>query len=508
MGVRWWILTPLAILMIIASWVMATPPLAGPDEPSHIIAAVADAQGQTNRPQVPGNQPARQEVLVPETYALLPTESLCIVFGSGPANCRIPARFCRTIASTISPCGLPVVASDRIRAAVTYTARYQPLYPTIVGLPSLVSAHTWTIRAMRTISGLLCAVLLFGAFGSVARWGGRPLLIAGSLLAVTPMAWGLSGVVNPGALEICAAICLWASGLALIGIEGKPPLGLLAIVGVSATVFAFSRPLSPAWLVVILTVLGILAGKERLKVILALRPARIWVGIVGIATIASVVWVLATHATLALIAPITAGHRRSALDNALKSYAMTGRWFHEMVGVLGWSNAPTPWICTALWAAGTVALIILGVKGLRGAPWTVSLGAAICLAAALSVPAVLSVAIHRPPELFYIGRYGLPLAVGVVLVAGTIALEGRRVSRIVGFGVIGAASIGHAIGFLAVFHRWTVGANGPFALSGNGPGVWSPSINPYLLAAIALSGIALLAWQLCDALATEASELP
>jgi len=65
MGVRWWILTPLAILMIIASWVMATPPLAGPDEPSHIIAAVADAQGQTNRPQVPGNQPARQEVLVP-----------------------------------------------------------------------------------------------------------------------------------------------------------------------------------------------------------------------------------------------------------------------------------------------------------------------------------------------------------------------------------------------------------------------------------------------------------
>jgi hypothetical protein len=138
----------------------------------------------------------------------------------------------------------------------------------------------------------------------------------------------------------------------------------------------------------------------------------------------------------------------------------------------------------------------------------VSLGAAICLAAALSVPAVLSVAIHRPPELFYIGRYGLPLAVGVVLVAGTIALEGRRVSRIVGFGVIGAASIGHAIGFLAVFHRWTVGANGPFALSGNGPGVWSPSINPYLLAAIALSGIALLAWQLCDALATEASELP
>ena len=173
-----------------------------PDEGSHVVRAWSVAHGQ-----LLGHDkgPVFREVTGPVVYRYL--GSHC---SFDPRNTR---RFCSSIKS-----------SSRTGSVRTYTGRYFPAYYLAVGLPTLVTSPGMVqLDLMRFVSVLLAAALLASAFVTASEARLPTFAGAGLLLAVTPTVLFLAGSVNPGGLEIAAAIAVWASG-ARLGARGPGAL--------------------------------------------------------------------------------------------------------------------------------------------------------------------------------------------------------------------------------------------------------------------------------------------
>ena len=118
----------------------------------------------------------------------------------------------------------------------------------------------------------LSALFVALAFMSICAWSRRTFMLVGVLLAVTPMTLFMGGVVNPNGLEACAALCMWTAGLVLVLERAEaPPRGLVIVLTASAVVLMLSRGISPVWVVLILVVLAILAGRRAVVQLLQRR---------------------------------------------------------------------------------------------------------------------------------------------------------------------------------------------------------------------------------------------
>ena len=81
--------------------------------------------------------------------------------------------------------------------ATIYNARYPPLYYSIVGLPSLLADSNWAVYLMRLFSAALSSLFIALAVTSAYVWSKNRLLIAGIVIAATPMVMYLAGIINP-----------------------------------------------------------------------------------------------------------------------------------------------------------------------------------------------------------------------------------------------------------------------------------------------------------------------
>lgn len=451
-----------------AAWSVATPLFASPDEPAHVVRAAAIVRGQLVGRTVKDAANAYTKVTIPRVFAAGGTYAQCFAFR----------------ATTPASCAHPITSSTKAESATTYVGRYPPLYYVLVGLPSLGSVSVPGIYLMRLASALLSAVFVALALYAVVRWSRRRLLAGAVLAALTPMTWFLGGMVNPNGFEISAAICLWTAGLVLVREHPeRPPPGLVAIVAGSAAGLMLSRPISPLWVAIIAAVLAIMGGRPIAGVVRS-RAAR-WAAVPLAACGAFALWWIVAKHALDLTPGIPVSPQESGLQLVRLMFDQTDAWVHQMVGVFGWLDTFAPLYTYVVWLAVWAAALALAlIAGIREA---VAVVVTVVLVVALPV-AISADQAHRL-GIIWQGRYTLPLAVGVPLIAAAcVRVPGAlRRWRAPAAAVVSAAlAVAAMAAYLQALRRYSVGANGPLDFL---DGRWHPPLGS---AAVAVAGCALI----------------
>jgi hypothetical protein len=310
-------------------------------------------------------------------------------------------------------------------------------------------------------------------------------------LAMTPMVLFVGGIVNPSAFEIAAGITLWSAGAVLATRSGKRvEPGLVALVGVAATTLVLSRQLGPLWLALTGVTLVALGDRDSLRALARSRVGRLWAGVVGVCTVAQLLW-------LAIVKPLDtslfAGEPVD-LSSATLLRRTVGAGFtryRDLIGSFGWLDTPAPAATILLWSLMSGALILMAVTFARQRDALVVLALVV---ATFAVPVVLEYQGFRGAGgFFWQGRYTLPLAVGVPIVAALSiarAPEADRILRSPLLPVLGAlVVVAHVLAFAQTLRRNTVGLNGPIWYWRHED--WHPPLSSWLLTAGFLVAIVL-----------------
>jgi len=450
-----------AFVMVISAWSLATPLMASPDESAQQAQAVAIVRGQFDEPHVKGPTGAISFVNVPAWVLsgyLLPN---CFAFKPDhPAGCNVH-----------------VPTSGPVLQAPTQFSNYPPLYFLLTGLPSLVLTGTTAMHAMRLVAVLVNASLLALGIYLLARFHPRRSALIGALVAITPMVLFLSSVVNNSGVEIAAAIAAWCGGLCVIE-QRKVPRALGLWTSVAFVVFILSRPLSPVNAAIVLTVLAVLAGRRRIRMLSRDPGARR----IGLTVVASM-----------LVAGVFlgAGGLPGLLGFPLKPPLSFGAAFHQVllldpsrlqqgIGRFGWNDTPLPeWVPT-LWVTLTILLCLVGL--IRSSRFRIALP--LLALAIFLMPVIFEIPKINAVGAYWQGRYWLPLLVGIPLTAASsrstwahsrpsafvpppIAALIRGVTIVAVCSMVAWAQIA---AFLLTLHRYTVGLHAP----ASAPIAWTP----------------------------------
>lgn len=456
------LLATFVLLSLVAlTWAAATPPFAGPDEPSHARKAAGVVRGELTDELDP-----RTGAAVVEGPAVLNNGADCFAFkATVTADCQ-------------------VLVDGGGDTSMGHAARdYPPTYYVVTGTPTLVLDGIDLLYAQRSASGLAAAAVVTLAVASLRRSRDPRTALVGLAVALTPMAMFLFGVVNPSSLSIAAGVAAWAGGyhlaraapsdrLAVPVAATAAPLCLLILVRRDAMVWGS------------LIGVGLLAVVPRHRLALLARARAVWVGVAAVA-LALVVQLVASGASSA---GTFAENSQGVAEPELTPTWLLGRLQRggeQAVGVLGWMDT---WLHTPLyWLWGALILVVLAVGVWRG-PRQVALVAVGVLAAA--VGAWLALEYVRP--LYVQARYLLPLAVGAPLLAACGAAEGRAVLRSArharpprrGMAPALAATVLALVGAVQVVAFWTnlrrysVGVDGAWWFFGDA--AWSPPPAPAL----------------------------
>ena len=460
----------LAFLMMLA-WSLATPLFAGPDETAHVDRTVSLWRGQVVGWTMHGRSDAWTAVNAPRLYSDGAMPFPCFAFkDTVPASCE------------------HIGHSRAVVPVATYVGRYPPLYYAVVGWPSAATTSTAGLYLMRFVSDLVSALFVALAVAVVVVWSKSRLLLLGILVALTPTALYCASVVNPSGLEISAALCLWCSGLVL-ALEriDDPPRGLIVIMATSICVLVLTRPLSPLWAALILVVVALLAGPRPVLRLLGRRDVR-WAALVALAATAfAIVWLFTQHAldvppSGAQVTPGETGGQIFAT-----AFGSWGFWFHQMVGTFG-DDTASPLLTYVSWsvASGALLLLALACSRLRRA---FVLGLLVVLV--VFVPVLVEYARARSVGFIWDGRYTIPLAIGIPLVAAVLIDHSTamtsmrsRLTAVLGVGI----TLGSFLAFAEALRRYTVGVTGPLDYF-HGP--WSPPWGALTLTLGYLAGSAL-----------------
>ncbi|MDP9465495.1 MAG: DUF2142 domain-containing protein, partial [Actinomycetota bacterium] len=326
---RWlWKITA-GLMAIVAAWSVATPPSGGVDEPDHVIRAAAAA-----RLDFAGSK-------------------VVSVLGEAARHYDVdlslegPDIVCWSRDSTISAACSTWPTSGRVGVLNSY---YPPAYFVLTGWPTLLTSSFFIVRVMRLLSGLLSIGFVGVGLLAVKRTWGRQG-VAVTLMALTPATLSLMGVVNPQALEIGAAFCLWSTTAAVLSVNAPTRLQKWAFVA-SGTVLCLTRPLGPFLTALILVAVALtvglrpgLAALKRLEVLLVVG--------VGLATTV----ILASHGVTSLDAPELA--RRVTLSDTVKqTLGNSLNDIRDSISLTGWLDTKLPGIATIFWISGMSVMLV------------------------------------------------------------------------------------------------------------------------------------------------------
>ncbi|MEP7113942.1 MAG: DUF2142 domain-containing protein, partial [Ilumatobacteraceae bacterium] len=425
---RWLRMITVGLVAIVAAWSVATPPNGGVDEPDHVIRAAAAARLDF----------AGTGVVSPLGEAVRHYDV--------PLAFEGPSISCWARDSTISAaCSTwPVGSSGRVGVLNSY---YPPAYFVLTGWPSLFTSRYFIVRAMRLLSGVLSVGFVGVGLLAVKRaWGRQAAAV--TVMALTPATLSLMGVINPQALEIGAAFCLWSTTAAVLGDDPPTRLQKWAFVA-SGAILCLTRPLGPfltaAILVAVALTVGVrqsLAALKRLEVLIVVA--------VGLVTTV----VLATHGVTSLDAPDLARHVtlgetvKQTLGNSLND-------IRDSITLTGWLDTKLPGIATIFWMSG-ISVMLIGLVVARAYRALIAL--AFIAVAFLGIETYVLYTQANSNGLNWQGRYGLPIYIGLpfIVMARRPLLPPRTLQLLVGGFV--------AIQWVSLYwglRRWTVGTNGP-----------------------------------------------
>jgi len=254
------------------------------------------------------------------------------------------------------------------------------------------------------------------ALAAVRRWPPSPVAPAVLAVALTPTALYSSVVAAPNGVEMMAGLG-W--GCALIGLAREPDDGrdgLLVAVGATAgAVLMTVRSLGPLWLVLILVVLLValpsLVGRGRR--LLRTPGGLVAAGVLALAGLASVAWTLSQSA-------LTIGSSQETSDATwgeafTKSAELLILYPLQSIANFPYRDQFSPLFVYPLYLAlGLIALVGGYLRGSRTHQHGLLLGVLLSFA----VPFVVTFATWRTYGHSWQGRYGMPLGLAVMALAG------------------------------------------------------------------------------------------
>lgn len=474
---RWW-----ASFILLAAaglaWVLATPIFAAPDEPFHVIRAASAGRGELLGTETPKGQTpiefgnAAVDVSAPGVYANA-SEVACFAFRPNrTADCYELAE------------------QERAVTMITYVGHHPPAYYATIGfLTRWLAAGDAQVYLMRSLGMLAIAALVASGIVSLGRllspmWAG-----VGLAVSLSPMALFLASTVSPSGIEVGAAIAVFING-AVVAID-RTAIGTRVVdrLGVAAVVLVLTRALSPLWLAVIGLALLLLATREQLTAIARDRRFRIWTGVFAIGVAVQAWWFLYADPFGHFVGtPVHAG----ALELVRTSFGKSVRTLAEMVGVFGWLDTRSPAFTFVVWglALGALAGLALAFASARFVRALV-----VVTVGALGLPVLIESLGAGQAGFIWQGRYSMPVAVGVPLLAGVaigsaepLRAAGRRLPWV----LVGGLVLAQIAAFTQALRRYSVGAKGELWFFADAR--WDPPI-PALLLVVGYSiVVALLTW--------------
>ncbi len=454
-------ISALVLFALAIVWSLSTPMGGGPDERDHASRGYSAAGGTLigGETELGGGSTA---VEVPVWITRL--EAGCYAFHTDrPVSCA------------------PYVGTDTARTEiVTRAGQAPPLYHLATGLPLRAAAGRNGLFTARLWSAAVAAALVGSALSLASFHRNRALLVPAVLLAWTPTAAFLSGVLNPSTWEIAGAALTWVAGVILIDDDYPLPVRLPATaLAVGASVLVLDRQLSPLILAIAAVTLGLAAGWSRIAHLLRHRSAQVALGVVAVAGLAAAVWMLAYRP---LEAGTDIGDTTTGSDAELTASAF-GRQsllMIQMIAWFGWLDLRGPSLVTSTWFAA--ALLLVALAALTACRRDILVLGAL-VAVTIALPTLIEASSIRTHGQTWQGRYTLPLALGIVVFAAARAridtAAGPLVQRLA-LAVCGVVAVGHVVSFGAALRRNVVGTGRPFWMTVTDP-TWSPPTTTWLL---------------------------
>jgi Predicted membrane protein (DUF2142) len=475
----YWLLTALLLGIVVSCWALGVPRFGVPDENDHARKAAATVRGET----------IGEETDLPGGYRLLRFPGS---LAAGQPDCfnfdSDTTAACQTFEG--SPTG-------EVEGALA-SGLYPPWPYVVPGLPTLVWDDARVVWVMRLFAAAVCCAAV-GVAAVWARRTARPdLSLLGFVGSLTPMALFLFGSVNPSGQEIAWFIAAWC-GLLLVATAEKLPRGrVLVALGFVGAAAVLTRQLSPLWLVLAVVVAALAARPGRIGEIARTRSAWVAAGIVAVAGVAQMGW-LAWSGLLGF-----PPDERVAVDAPASEVWRTvlGQGWpnvQEMVGRFGWLDVPTPTVAVLVWF-GLVGAVVIPALLLCSRRVVAAL--LVTMFATWFLPVVLEVREVASAGYWWQGRYTLPFAVGIPLVAGFGLAAARanqpglpnRVRTVVALGF----AVAQTAGLYVTLRRFTVGLDGPLLFFDDEE--WSPPVPSWiLLVVVAVASVLFVAWVLSPA---------
>jgi hypothetical protein len=358
---------------------------------------------------------------------------------------------------------------------------YSPWYFLIEGVPTLFVTGKPAVYVMRLMSAALCAGLLASALLSAQRLG--RWAVVGVAFGITPMALYLGGAMNPNGPEIASAIAIWASAAAL-ALAPRVDERLLARTAIAFAICVNTRGLSLPMAFVAIVLALLLADRGRVREVRALPRFGLWCGVAAGGVAVAVAW-------SALM-----GVKDDVLPDVPFTYfdglERTPKLFREAIATFGWSEVKMPGVAL-IWFVALVAIVLLALARGRIRDIVILVAAGV---ASVSFPTVVSMIQPPPIHAAWYGRYGLPLTVGVPILAGAIAATRRperwpRAGRIVPVLLVGLV-VAQVWAFAGAARRYMVGEDGPLLYLGDP--AWTPPLPAVLLLVVLVAAVAGYAW--------------
>ncbi len=373
---------------------------------------------------------------------------------------------------------LNLVGSRNETHVMTYVGHHPPAYYATVGfLSRVLRPGAGQVYLIRAIGMLAIAALLASALESLRRtlipmWAGTGLAIA-----MSPMVLFLAGTVSPSGVEIGAAIGVWVHGTVLAHeADDSVDPKLVDRLGLAACVLVLSRALSPLWLAMLGLVLLILTTRAGLLALARSRRVWIWGGALAVCSAFQLWWYVYAQPLSHFVGTPVHTSGRALLQT---SFGKSAEMLREMVGVFGWLDTRAPGVTFLIWvlALGGIAALALAVASRR---FAFALVAAAAIAVVL--PVIVEASGAHEAGFIWQGRYSLPLAVGVPIIAGIgvgsseIATRlGRRLAIV----IVGSLAVAQILAIGEAIRRYAVGTGGTFWFFPDAR--WSPPIPSLVL---------------------------
>ena len=388
-----------AVLVLQLMWVLAVPPFRAIDEFDHAYRAASVARGEWIAGE-PAEDGRGDLVTVPGS----------LVDAAGPVCNWYPYTY-RDNCTAVSEVG------DGLVTVASASARYNPVFYWVVGLPTYVAEGPWFLYGTRIVATLLCSALMLAALALLRRSSASAWLVPGVLACMTPSLVYMTTVGAPNGVETSAAMLVFAA-LLVPGLRADARTERLALWGfaVGAVVLSSVRTLGPLWLVLLVaTSLLVVGVRPWLAFVARRRTACLAVaGAAGLACLGNVVWTLSQRTNAF----------NQERDGHVFHHPWSGSlariplWFFQSIAAAPTRDEPAPTLVYALGAVMSIGWLVLALRR-GGRRWWLVVGA--LSLAWVAVQLLFSVLGYRTLGAYWQGRYALPFLITLPLVAAYVA---------------------------------------------------------------------------------------